>query len=260
MEQIDRLPAGGAQKTRSLPVAAVIALASVLVLIGVIAVVGYWMYGASSAERGGVAKEDLSSVVFTRTVAEERFVAPSGNWQPIGDLPVGTSADGGLRPGAASSATGEAYVGGGIVFPAPVSAAGEPVAVDVEIDGRAGEGLIPQVFVTDQFQFSKVRGTGTHELVWAEQDGQAQVVLPDGRVAAGRELPAGDPHAATTVRIVVGRDAAIVQTDGAPLWAGPHGLAADRPRYVGVRFLAKAGAKGDAVIKSVRVQKAGEAR
>lgn len=252
MEGIERLPVGKGQKARSVPVAAVIALASVLVLVGVVAVVGYWMYGSAGGQ--APAKEDLSSVVFIQTVVDDQFadtIQPSV-WTHIGGLPV--TANDGLHAGAATS-TG--YTGGGVLLTSAVST-GEPFAVDVELEGKGGEGLIPQVFVTDQPQFHLDRGTGSHELVWTLQDGQAQVVLPDGHVAATWD--GAGAHPTTTVHVVVGRDSAIVQTDGRQLWAGSHGLGADRPRYVGVRFLAKAGAKGDVVIKSVRVQTTGAGR
>src|SRR4051812_39135997 len=60
LDGIERLPVPGT-KARSAPVATIIALASVLVLLGVIAVVAYWTWTAPSAP----GPENLSTLVFT---------------------------------------------------------------------------------------------------------------------------------------------------------------------------------------------------
>ena len=65
-----------------------------------------------------------------------------------------------------------------------------------------------------------------------------------------------------TVRIVVDGPRALVETrpdsgaagEAVRLWTGPHGLAPDKPRYAGVRFIRGAGGSTDvASIRSVKV-------
>jgi hypothetical protein len=67
-----------------------------------------------------------------------------------------------------------------------------------------------------------------------------------------------------TVRLVIDKDRALVESrpgDGAGtqgaatvLWSGAHGLAPDKPKYAGVRFIRGAGESPDvAAVKSIRV-------
>jgi hypothetical protein len=248
MDGIERLPAQG-KKTRTAPVATIIAVTSLLVLVGVVAIVAYWIYGTRPATLSPT-REDPAALVFVQPTLDHDFrTSLPADWRAIGSLPLVT--DNGLRPGVAPAAD---YTGGGIVSPALPAA--EPFALEIDLQGSAADGLVPQIFVTDRAEFSPDRATGPHELVWTLQEGQAQVVLPTGRVEGARQ----PVDARTTVRLVVTRDAALVETDGQRLWAGPHGLASDRPRYVGVRFLAKAGRKSDLAVTALRVQKPAVAR
>jgi hypothetical protein len=59
-----------------------------------------------------------------------------------------------------------------------------------------------------------------------------------------------------TVRVVVGRQQAVVSVGSQRMWAGPHGLA-NKPRTVGVRFIRVDGTKpaDPSVVQSVRVLK-----
>jgi hypothetical protein len=61
-----------------------------------------------------------------------------------------------------------------------------------------------------------------------------------------------------TVRVVVDRERALVETrrgeQATTLWSGAHGLAADKPRYAGVRFIRGSGGGEDvATVRSMRV-------
>src|SRR3954465_12530548 len=86
MDGLERLPAAG-RKTRSAPVATLIALASLLVIIGVIAVVAWWSY--NTAPDHSATKEDLTTLVFTQTILDTDFATslPEG-WRTIGSLPL----------------------------------------------------------------------------------------------------------------------------------------------------------------------------
>lgn len=247
LEGIDRLPAGGKTR-RPMPIATAIAVASLLVLIGIVAIVLYWTYGTPATPP----KEDLSSMLFTQIIVDDHFdtALSTGKWRTIGTLPV--IVGDGLKPGAAGTPD---YSGGGIVTSSAVSTGGEPIAVDVSFDGVIGD-VIPQVFVTDTPHFSPDRATSPHELVWTVQDGQAQIVLPDGHVAQSASHQVLNGKTEFSVHLLIGRDTARVETAGATLWAGPHGLGNDRGRYVGVRFLEKAGGKPATIrVRSIRIQK-----
>ncbi|HYE16966.1 MAG TPA: hypothetical protein VEA69_00855 [Tepidisphaeraceae bacterium] len=98
--------------------------------------------------------------------------------------------------------------------------------------------VIPQVFVSDA-PIDDAKGTSSHELVWLLKGGQPQLVKPDMSVpATGPKLDKPGPF---TVKIRFDKDTAIVETGAQRLYEGPHGLAPNSPKYVGVRFLRKVG-------------------
>jgi len=66
------------------------------------------------------------------------------------------------------------------------------------------------------------------------------------------------------VRVVVDRDRALVESrrgeQATTLWSGAHGLAPDKPRYAGVRFIRGSGGGEDvATVRSMRVLTRGAA-
>ncbi|HZZ41899.1 MAG TPA: hypothetical protein VFE58_03110 [Tepidisphaeraceae bacterium] len=250
LEGIDRLPTGG--KTRSAPIATLIAVVSFLVLVGVAVIVGYWIYAPHPPANPPV-KEDPSTLVFADTIIDDHFTGDLAamGWRTIGSLPVVTSQQG-LKPGAVPASATD-YVGGGVVGQIPLSP-GNAFSFEVTLTGHVGGNVVPQLFVTDRPEFSADRGTSAHELVWTVQDGLPQVILPGGRIADG-EKGVSVSGATLHVRLIVTRDQVVVTTEGHTLYSGGHELPADRLRYIGVRFLAKAGAKSDLAVSSVRVQK-----
>ncbi|CAN5580445.1 hypothetical protein BH10PLA1_BH10PLA1_17270 [soil metagenome] len=111
---------------------------------------------------------------------------------------------------------------------------------------RPAEDLTLQLFITDHPDFSADRGTSSHELVWQLKGATAQVFLPsglsDGAIERNKETKE------RTVRIVFNQSLAMVDMNGKHLFAGPHQLAGDQPRYIGVRFIRTGAEKGDSVV------------
>ncbi|MDB5297111.1 MAG: hypothetical protein JWO31_3094, partial [Phycisphaerales bacterium] len=172
----------------------------------------------------------------------------------------------GLRPAApvappAGSPAAADAVGGAVLISQPVPA-DEPFAVVVQLKpGRPADDLIVQVFVSAAEDFSPDKATSSNELVWLLQGSRQKVVAGDRMEvdaprpdAAGKPDGKGDP---LVVRLVVGKQLAVVSTGAQRLWAGPSGLAA-KPRTVGVRYIRLDGTKpaGDPpVVQSIRVLK-----
>jgi len=79
----------------------------------------------------------------------------------------------------------------------------------------------------------------------------------------GQVAPVKGSARPMTVRIVVDAGRALVETrpgegaaagEATKMWAGPHGLDPNKPRYAGVRFIRGAGGSTDvASVRSVRV-------
>ena len=141
--------------------------------------------------------------------------------------------------------------------------AGEPFALEAVVDVPETVGdFIAEVFVSDSADFSEFRATSPSELVWLLQ-GADQKVMVKGQ-AQGRVETVKQFSRPVTVRIVVDKDRALVESrtgegadaaaPAAELWSGAHGLAPDKPRYAGVRFIRGAGESADvAAVKSIRV-------
>jgi hypothetical protein len=193
---------------------------------------------------------DLKSQTFPQEIWSVRFTgdAPSG-WIKIGSLTA--TFDREMRPPAIA---GDDYQGCGIVTRTPLD---PQKAAAIEVTLRLAEPsdqVIAQVFLTDEPNFSPDRGISPHELTWtlqplappqrkgagfgssARRQFEPQVVMPDGTFAAtGGNIPR--PRDTITIRLAFNGLFAVVESDGKQLYAGPHELAPDQPRYVGVRFL-----------------------
>jgi hypothetical protein len=201
------------------------------VVVATLAVVISWLV------RGGglpAPTEDLSSMFFGSTLASATLDAPlSDGWRIIGPLPVDPTK--GLMPTLAKSSPD--YIGGGIVSTRGVSPT-EPFAVEASFQFQhVSDEVVPQLFVTDDPNFSSDKATSPHELVWMVKAGLAQIWLPDGELTSGgKKINDGD---LVSVRIVVGARDTVVMCDGRILWSGGSGLATDKPRFVGVRLLCR---------------------
>lgn len=245
---------------RKLPLATIIAVVSLAVVVGVAAYVIYQLTTKNNVAQSTV--EELEQSYFPTEIASAKLdstTLPAG-WKTIGSLPLEATKNG-LKPTLAATttnATQPTTQGGALVFPQPI-AADQPFAVMVQLKpGRASDGLIVQVFVSAEGDFSADKATSSNELVWLLQGTRQKVVLADSRVEF--DQPRSDPAATggkaegMTVRVVVDRQFAVVTNNGQRLWAGPNGLAA-KPRTVGVRFLSMNDGKAidPSVIQSVKV-------
>lgn len=240
------------------PTANIIATVSALAILAVIGVVTVLLIRGSGA-KVEPPQTDLATLYFPNDVAAAAFAddVPPG-WRTIGKLALLT--DEGLRPAVMPMEVGD-YVGGGVVTESPLAAA-TPFAVEavVTIPAMAGD-YIAEVFVSDSPEFDERRATSPREVVWL-LDGASQKVMVGGR-NEGRVEPVKASAQPMTVRIVVDAGRALVETrpgeagssgPATPLWSGAHGLAPDKPRYAGVRFIRGAGGSTDvASVKSVRV-------
>jgi hypothetical protein len=197
---------------------------------------------------GPAPTEDLSSMVFGSTLASVTFDGPlPSSWRLIGPLPVDPAK--GLAPTLARSSP--EYVGGGIVSTRGISPT-EPFAVEASFQFQhVSDQVVPQLFVTDDPNFSSDKATSPHELVWMVKGGLAQIWLPDGQLTTGgKKINDGD---LVSVRIVVGQRDTAVMCNGRILWSGPSQLADNKPRYVGVRLLCRKDEKRSMVtVKELR--------
>ncbi len=244
---------GAAKPPRVAPTAGLIALLSAVVIIAVVGSVGYVLWRDSGTT--APPRQDLGSILFVDGVLDVRFTAAPEGWRSIGALPL--RFDNGLRPGEAPAGAGDdAAVGGALLWGqaiAPAQAA--QVEVTLRLPQPASK-LVAQVFITDDPVLNDSRATSPHELAWTYRDGQASVALPTGRVEAAVWKP-GAKQERVEVRVQFDGRSVAIDTAGRPAFAGGHGLDPQKPRYVGVRFLAPAGEKADpnAAFVSMRVRK-----
>lgn len=237
-------------KRPATPAANLIAIVSGVVIMAII-IAAVWLV-SRPAQSAQADLETLAKTYFPTVAASAQFTdgLPAG-WRQIGKLPLNIM--GGLKPGDVPK---DATEGGGVVTTA-VTAASEPFAVEALITLPKDSGpILTQIFVSDSPDFSADRATAPQELVWLADAGRQRVAV-DGRVQ-------NDDSAIETtdgqlrVRMTVGPALAIVESgaNSKRLWAGPHNLAPDKPRYVGVRFLRRPGeAKETPTVQSIEVRK-----
>ena len=258
---LDGIDQDGGGRRRGVPMATIIAVVSGLVILGIVVTVLVLFTGGDPKTPQQLALERLEATSFSVAAASADFegIAPRvpPGWRFIGQL--GFDASGPLKVAASPVGEPGAFVGGGLVTsnPVPADRAG---SIEAEIalpsGAAAGTGLT-QVFVSDSADFSPDRATSPREIVWVYRDGRVTVDA-DGRTQ-GEAVNVGGGAGATepttvNVRITFDKDVAIVESGGRRLYAGPHGLASDAPRYAGVRFIRTVGeASEGAGIRSVNV-------
>lgn len=237
----------GIPAQRTPPTTTMIALTCAAAMLVVLLVVGYLLWTAADTSTSA----PDGSALLVNTVALADFSGPLGaDWQIVGRL--GIELGHGSMRYAPSSQPADA-TGGGVIWTQSL-APDKPFAIVAGLRAHHLEdNLVAQVFVTDDPQFSPDNATSPHELVWLVQGNQVQVILPSGRVEAQVDLPQ-NYRGPLTPQITIDRDQATVELGNRRLWAGPHGLDPARPRYVGARFLRRAGkVDGGVVFQWIRV-------
>jgi len=235
--------------------APIIAILATLAALAAVALIVRTVMPTIPTDRQTLA--DLESQTFPRDLWSIHFdgQVPPG-WKTIGSLTPSFTAE--LRPPASASA--DDYQGCGIVTTTPLPAE-QPAAIEVTLRlADPTDQVIAQVFITDRADFSADRGISPHELTWtlqplpsvqrkgpsaasARPQFEPQVVLPDGTFASiAQNIP--KPRDTITIRIMFNEVFAVVQSDGKRLYAGPHQLSTNQPRFVGVRFLRRGDVTG----------------
>ena len=247
-------------RRHGIPTATIVAIVSAVVIVATVVTVLVLMSGGDKKTPQQAALERLDAASFATAGASADFAGttprtPAG-WRTIGQLPF--DAKEGLRAAPAPAAGEGVFLGGGLVTsdPLPPDRAGAVEAEVVLPAAATGTGSA-QVFVSDSSDFSPERGTSPREVVWIYRDGRVTVDANGRSQGEGANLAAAAGGAPVKVRITFDRDVAIVESEGRRLYAGPHGLAPDAPRYVGVRFIRAAGEAGEsAAFRSVNVAQA----
>jgi len=219
--------------------------------VAIVLVLGFIAYLLIPSEIPTPGLDELKGTYFATSMQTLKFDGPlPADWKTIGTAPLDPTNTLRVRNTGAKNET----VAGGIYWTTPL-AADQPAAVEASIkSNRPAEDLTVQLFITDRPDFSPDRATTSHELVWQLKGQTAQVFLPtgisEGAVERSKDLKD------RTVRVVFNKDLVMVDMNGKRLWAGPHQLAPDQPRYVGVRFIRSGPEKSDSiVVTSLKVMK-----
>jgi hypothetical protein len=215
---------------KSPPTAGAVAIISAGHILTAAAVLLYMLFPAGAPT---AAIDKLSNTYFVDVAMDAGFDSSIPHaFNRIGSLAL--QAQRGLHPSSDSSTAG--MTGGGIVWTEAVPA-NQPIAIDAKLRvNRPTDNLIAEIFVADDPNFSDDKGASSHELLWLYQAGQAKVVSAGGTVEA-QSTPARDFKGVLNIRIVLERDAAIVNQQGKAIWSGAHGLDRSKPRYIGLRFI-----------------------
>jgi len=247
MDEIEQAADGSKRPATATMIAAVAAIT----ILAVILIVAWLLMHGGSAEKQKI--DELTSQYFVHDVQAARFdVGIPDGWQAIGELPVVVK-DKELRPG--PQPPSKENLGGGVVSTTPLPADGAfQISAVFHFIRPADDTGAAQLFISDE-PITPDHPQGSHELVCQLQNGQVRVVLPGSettRTESDRFTGSRD----VTVLVLLNRDLAVIDSRGNRLYAGPNALLPDKPRYVGVRFLRRAGDKVDPLgVTSIAVQK-----
>jgi hypothetical protein len=243
------------KRSSGVPTATIVAVIAGLVILGVIITVIVIMSrgGTDARDAQQQAIEHLDAVNFASNVSSAQFrgSVPEG-WRAVGLLPLNT-ADG-LRAGA--SEKGAKPTVGGVVTADPLPA-NQSFALDAELElPEENIGGPVQVFVSDASDFSQ-NPAGAHEVVLTIRDEHATLDVAGRSVSLPGTIRATPKGGSTLkVSIRVDRDVMIADVGGRRLYAGPHGLTADKPRYAGVRFVRAGETVESPTVRSITVSRA----
>ncbi len=263
MAGVDDQSSGGT----GVPTAGLIALLAAGAILVVVVIVGVMLLkGGGTSNPQQQAITELNATLFGNKVLTAAFnppILPPEGWMTFGGLPLTVKVNE-LRSAAkapttngsvaTTSSMGGGYRAGGIVSTASL-AAEQPIEIDVALrTAKLVEDGILQIFVSDE-PIDEAHTSGSHALVWQLKGTEGRVFLADATAApVAQRVPNWQKE--YPIKLLLNRDAAVVQAGGKQLYAGGHKLSSDRPRYVGVRFLARPGERGDAVgVTSVTILK-----
>lgn len=250
MENIENQPA----PRRPFPTAIVI---GILCAAAIIVVIGAVLWRTMSRTETGQEQQELQALndnakQFLTTVAQNDFHAPIADpWHKIGMLDLDLT--GGLHPSGVAAANA-AQLGGGVVYNNPLPADQQfSLEATIHIPQMGTEATV-QLFVAADKNFSNDKAIDGRELVWQLRGNQEQVIT-NGNVQTGQlTAPVGGDE---TIRLIVGRDVAIVEAIGADkksrdLWKGSNQLGTTA-RFAGIRFLQTGAAKEDLRVTDLRI-------
>lgn len=237
----DRLDEPGHASNLSAPgLIAAISICVVLVVLGIVAML---IWPSDNPGR------TLSEVYLVRPITQADFQSewPSG-WKTIGSLPLEVRR--GLRPAVVDSET--SLLGGAVMWTFPLDPA-EPFALEARLRaGKPQESVVVQLFVSDRDDFNAA-SISSSEVVWQLRGRFMELLLPDGQLQTAT-LRAMTARLDLHVRLAMDRRQMRLEVNGQRAWIGEHQLSPDRPRQVGVRFLRRGEADGDAVVvQSLRI-------
>jgi hypothetical protein len=243
------------KRSSGVPTATIVAILAGLVILGVIITVIVIMSrgGGDARNTQQQAIEHLDAVNFASNVSSAQFrgSVPAG-WRAVGPLPLNT-ADG-LRAGA--SEKGAKPVVGGVVT-SDALPADQAFALDVEFDlPEHNTGGPVQISVSDASDFSQ-NPAGAHEVVLTIRDEHATLDVAGKTVSLPGTIRA-TPKGGSTLKVSlrVERDVMIADVGGRRLYAGPHGLPAEKARYAGVRFIRAGETVDSATVRSITISRA----
>jgi hypothetical protein len=245
----------GQQGGRRPSTAAIITGISAILIAIVISIVGYYIYTDSQPQKIKL----LTSQLYYNPVVEARFESalPPG-WQPIGDVPV-VVRDKELRPGAPAATTpattAPTVQSCGLVCTQELPADGEfEIKAVFKLSRALQETGAIRLFIADDPVTSAHLAT-ERQLVCQLQNGEVRVVLP-GSQKTLTQIDAVGNSREVTVRIVLGRDLAVVDSRDSCLYAGENRLSPKKPRYLGILFVRRAGEKWDQMgVASITIRK-----
>ncbi len=262
MEAIDT---DGTGSTKSIPTATIIAVLAGVVILGIVIVLVVLMNRGNTPGPDQIPAEMTG--LFTHTIVQGDFtlaptVAIAPEWRTIGVVPVKTGMSGlAVAPAKGVDVSKDKFLGGGLVTSSPIPANQTFMADATVRVEHPSENLLAQVFVSDDASFDDqtAQSGSKHELICWIQAGDVKVGgLPNDAVASQKMIDAQP----ATVHLVIRMSRQFVMVEARAgnevkqLYSGKHELAADKPRYVGVRFKLKGSERSESVtVQSVLVQK-----
>jgi hypothetical protein len=238
---IDKDAAATASKKNPMSAGLISYLGAGLIVLA-IAVMIFWIISSAG---GPTPPEDLSNEFFGKPLAATAtFSEPlPADWKLIGPLQLDPLHN--LAPLLKQSSAD--YQGGAVVSTKGISPT-QSFSVEATFTFQhVSDEVVPQLFVTDDPNFSPDKATSSHELTWMVRGNLAQVALPSEELVSINNKKINDGQT-TSARIAIGAREAVVFCDGQIIWSGPNQLSSDKPRYAGVRLLCRKDEKKSVVV------------